>query len=136
MGDAYKNFERTLNSYENNKVSMNLIEQLFGYVIQYGSPFLNKYLNLTASKPYIGLTNTFYYYASKIGEDFKTSIENLQAYYNEIYKRNGFYARFKFWVLQLEEVGILTAEKTDIVKGNSLIFNKINSAIRMNSNSD
>ena len=129
MGDAYKEFEKALSFNYEQLDRQKMIEHLFGYVIQYGSQYLSDYLNLTASKPYINLTNTFYYYASKIGKDlgrdFKTSIYNLQTYYREIYRRSGFYSSFKHWVLQLQSVGILRGVNGDVVGGNTEVYNKI-----------
>lgn len=129
MGEAYKAFERTLSRNEEYLDHQKMVENLFGYIIQYGSQYLSEYLNLTASKPYITLTNTFYYYASKIGKDlgrdFKTSIQNLQTYYKEIYKRSRFYSSLKHWILQLQSVDILRVINDDVVGGNSDIYNKI-----------
>lgn len=127
MGNAYKDFERKIDNKNQRRSEKELIEEIFGYVIQYGSPFLNKYLGLTASKPYINLTNTFYYFASKIGKSFKTSVGNLQNYYNEIYRSNKSPHIFRHWVNQLEDVGIFTSDSNNIVKGDPEIFESINS---------
>lgn len=130
MGDAYKGFEKKIYSSKRNLTDQDFVKLLFGYVIQYGSNYLNQYLNLTSSKPYISLANTFYLYASKIGHNFKTSIENFFNYYKESYGKTRFYTQFKSWVFQLDDVGILHTEDKNFVSGNKHIFERFNAELK------
>lgn len=130
MGEAYKQFEKLLANADGILLRHKLVEELFGYVIMHGSQYLSQYLNLTATKPYIGLTSTFYRYASKLGRNFSTTVEDLFAYYKEFYRRTLPISRFRYWVSQLEKVEILNYSLQNRINGNEKILANIQSSIK------
>ena len=129
MGEAYKQFEKLLSNNDGVLWRQELVEHLFGYVIQNGSQYLSQYLNLTATKPYIGLTSTFYRYATILGRNFKTTIGDLQGYYKEFYRRDLPFSRFRYWVSQLDKVDILKVDQKETINGNESILQGIIKAL-------
>jgi len=97
------------------------IDNVISGVLESGYEYLQEYFHLTLLKPFVRISNAYYYPSQKFGDRLQMNDILLKDYFKRIYCQNRNLDQLRFQVKQMKDVNIFEPQQ-DFIVGDEQIY--------------